>query len=260
MFLVILMAFGACTSGTVDLTYRYVDGEEHVYLMTVNASSEWDIGGTGSGSYRAVFEITETILEERSDGHEVEVTMHPVEIEEDGLPAPGTADRTFTLVVGSSGEVEDVIDVDGVPATELDPDELGFIGTYRPPLPLEAVEVDDTWRSSQEVQLGQVFQQVATTGRLKALAEDGAGVLASLTYTGGGPLVWTTALPQGNAEMTGSADTTTAAILEIDTGLLRSAESRTDGRFEVRVLLEDGLPITGTLNLTLELSIERRDS
>lgn len=257
MFVVMLILLGACSPGAVDLTYRYVDGEEHVYVMTVNASSEWDIGGAGAGSYRAVFEITETILEERPDGHEVEVTMHPVEIEEDGLPAPGTADRTFTLVVGSNGEVEDVVDVDGVPAIELDPDELGFIGTYRPPLPLEGVEVDDTWRSSQEVQLGQVFQQVATTGRLKALAEDEAGSLASLSYEGGGPLVWTTALPQGNAEMTGSADTTTDAILEVDNGLLRSAVSKTDGRFEVRVLPEDGLPITGTLNLTLELSIER---
>jgi hypothetical protein len=161
-------------------------------------------------------------------------------------------------VVGANGEVEDVIDVDGVPATELDPDELGFIGTYRPPLPLEGVEVDGTWRSSQEVQLGQVFQQVTTTGRLKELAEDAAGMLASLSYVGGGPLVWTTSLPQGNAEMTGSADTTTDAIFEVDLGLLRTAESRTEGHFEVRVLPEDGLPITGTLDLTLELTIERR--
>lgn len=255
---VMTIAMSACSQEAVELNYRYAGGDEHVYVMTVDASSEWDIGGPGEGSYRAVFEITETILEERPEGHEVEVTMHPVEIEEDGLPSPGSADRTFTLVVGSSGEVEDVIDVDGIPATELDPDELGFIGTYRPPLPLEGVEVDDTWRSSQEVQLGQVFQQVTTTGRLMALAEDVSGMLASLSYEGGGPLVWTTTLPQGNAEMTGSADTTTDAIFEIDAGLLRSAESRTEGRFEVRVLPEDALPITGTLSLTLELSIERR--
>lgn len=254
-----LVALCACSPDTADLVYHYDEGSEHIYVLTVNAAADWDIGAAGEGSYLAVFEITERILSEGPDGSEVAVTMHPTRIEEEGLPAPGSADRIFTLVVGPGGEVEDVLDVDGVLATELDPDELSFIGTFRPPLPLERVGVEDTWRSSQEVQLGQVFQQVTTTGRLAGLAEDEAGRLASLSYEGGGPLVWTTALPQGNAEMTGSAETETEAIFEIDAGILRSAATRTDGRFEVRVVPEDGLPVTGTLSLTLQLDLERRE-
>ncbi len=225
--------------------------------MTANAHARWDLGGEGEGSYRIRFEITETTISEDDDGAVVAVTMHPLEVEERGLPSPGSVDRSFTLLIGSNGEVREVIDVDGVPAAELRPDELSFIGTFRPPLPLEKVGLGDRWRSRQEVQLGKVFQKITTDGVLRRLSVDAEGDIAQIQYEGGGPLVWTTGLPQGEAELTGSAETSTSARFDIGTGLLRSATSVTDGRFEVRAVPQGGLPITGTLNLKLELSLEQ---
>ena len=122
--------------------------------------------------------------------------------------------------------------VDDVPAETLDPDQLAFIGTYRPPLWCDPVTLQDTWRSTQEVQVGPVFQQVDTLGTLEALDRDGQGKFARIDYTGDGPLSFTTTLPQGTAELTGSAKTTTAAIFDLDDGILRSSDSTTEGNFE----------------------------
>jgi hypothetical protein len=177
------------------------------------------------------------------------------------LPSPGAKERSFALRIDPNGEVLEVLEVDGVPAQALDPDELAFIGTYRPPLPVDPIRLRDTWRSEQEVQLGSVFQQVASIGELDGLRRDDEGRVARLTYSGEGPLVWATTLPQGEAELTGSASSDSEAELDLDGGFLRTASSTTSGTFEVRV--DPGgerAPIVGTLRLDLELDLRKVDS
>jgi hypothetical protein len=140
----------------------------------------------------------------------------------------------------------------------LDPDELAFIGTYRPPLPLTEVTLHDEWTSEQQVEVGNVFQQVSTTGLLETLDRDADGRIAEIRYSGEGPLVWSTTLPQGEADLTGSATTESAAELDIDGGFLRSASSTTEGSFEVRVVAgEERAPIRGRLEFRLELQLSR---
>jgi hypothetical protein len=250
------IALFACRPDTVAMSYRFEPGSSTSYRMQATAAASWNIGGPGEGSYEVVFNVTETVKELRGEDTVVSVTMTPQQVKENGLPSPGSKERTFVLLLGPQGEVKDVLEVDGVPADALDPDELAFIGTYRPPLPVNPVGLRDTWQAEQRVRLDSVFQQIVTTGTLKGLDRDPEGRLASLEYEGRGPLVWTTTLPQGEADLTGSSTNEAEALLDIDGGFLRSAHSITEGDFDVRVLPGGReAPIVGTLSLRLELRL-----
>lgn len=253
----LLAMMGACRPDTVDLQYRYPD-RSITYRMKAQANARWDIGGPGQGDYVVTFRVTETVQSDEGEGATVTVTMEPTDVVENGLPSPGSEERSFALRIGPNGEVLEVLEVDGVPADALDPDELIFIGTYRPPLPQSRVRLGDQWEAEQEVRVGAVFQQFVTSGRLDSLDRDQAGRIARLDYSNEGPLLWSTELPQGQAELIGSASTSSEAMLDIDGGFLRGASSSTSGEFEVRV--DPGgqqAPITGTLDLELELDLQR---
>jgi len=253
-----------CRPDTVDLRYRFEPDQQLAYRMTADATATWEIGQDigGGGSYRAVFDVVETVNAVDGSGADVSVVMTPTEIEDRGdLPPPGPEQRSFRLRVGPSGEVTEVLEVDGVPATALDPDELAFIGTYRPPLPIAPVRLHDRWRSEQEVELGETFQKLETTGQLESLDRAAIGNVAELGYSGGGPLQWRTMLPQGAAVLEGAAETSATASVAIDGGFLRGARSTTRGSFDVRVAPSDaGGPLAGRLDLTLELHLEKLES
>jgi hypothetical protein len=255
--LAIALAATGCRSDSVELAYKFPAEESLVYEMVADAQANWDIAGEGSGSYTVVFEVTETIDSVDEQGAVVDVTMRPTDVQEEGgFIAPATADRTFKLQVGPHGEVRDVLEVDGIPASALDPDQRLFIGTYRPLLPLDPVGLDDEWPGSQEFQ-GEEFQRITTLGTLEALNSDEDGDYAELSYSGKGPLVWQTSLPEGEAELTGAARITGSARLDLEDGILRSASSSTEGDFDVNVLPEEaGNPIAGTLHLQLDLELE----
>jgi hypothetical protein len=256
-FTLLLTSFVACRSDTVALEYALEEGTLE-YTMQADAQASWDIAGRGRGSYSVTFEVSETVESVDAEGAVVHVEMTPTSVEENGLPSPGPDQRSFTLRIGASGQVLEVIDVDGVPAEAIDPDELAFIGTYRPPLPLEAVTLGDSWVAEQQVTVGSVFQQVNTTGHLDSLDVSADGDQADLSYSGKGPLVWTAALPQGDASLTGTATSSAEARLNITDGILDTARSSTRGDFEVRVQPNQGTtPLSGTLQLDLELEIER---
>jgi hypothetical protein len=254
-----LIALAGCRPDTVDLVYRFDSGARLTYRMVATARAQWDIAGPGSGSYRVVFEVAERVRSVADDGVVVEVVTTPIDVDENGLPSPGAATRSFALRLDRNGEVLDVLEVDGVPAAELDPNERAFIGTYRPPLPNEPASLSDTWRAEQQLQLASVFQQIETQGELEELRRDDEGKLAELSYSGEGPLVWTTTLPQGAAELTGSTSVVTNALLDIEGGFLREATSSMSGNFEVRIVREgeERVPVTGRLRLDLDVELER---
>ena len=64
---------------------------------------------------------------------------------ESGLPSPGSEERSLTSRVDPTGSEVDVIEVQGVPAEQLDPAQVAFIGTYRPPLPPHPQRLKDEW-------------------------------------------------------------------------------------------------------------------
>lgn len=228
-----------------------------MYELDAKATSKWDIGGEGSGSYDVSFEVTETVESTGRDGSVVTVEMKPLSVTENGLPSPGPDIRTFRLRLGPEGGVEEVLEVDGVAASELDPNELAFIGTYRPPLPEQPVRITETWQAVQELSVGSLLQQIETTGRLESLRAAEDSDLGRIAFNGEGPLVWTTELPQGVAELNGSAVTTIGGEFDITLGVLQSARSSVSGTFDVRIVPPTGeAPITGTLDLALKMTLE----
>jgi hypothetical protein len=79
-----------------------------------------------------------------------------------------------------------------------------------------------------------------------------------MTYTGEGPVKWQATLPQGAAELTGDAASSSTATLDLSGGFLRDATSRTSGNFDVLVTPQaGGTPIDGTLHLDLRLDLQK---
>lgn len=258
MLLALALLTGACLPETVELSYSFEEGSTVAYRMTARADARWDVGGQGSGSYEVSFEIEETVTSVDAEGATLQVEMVPIEAEERGLPSPGLEQRSFSLRVGPNGEVLEVLQLDGVEASALDQNELAFIGTYRPALPPEPVRLGNEWIDQRDIRFGTDIQAIESTGTLIGFARDGSQKLARISFTGVGPLSWITNLPQGEAQLTGDADTTGVALFDIGTGNLDEATSSTQGAFDVRVIPSSGLaPITGTLDLDLELDVER---
>lgn len=250
----------ACRPDGVVLTYDLVAGDSRTFVIGARAEAAWDLGGPGRGSYSVEFEMTETIVSASGGRATVRIEMIPLAFEEDGLPSPGAAQRTFELELGSKGEVIEILEVDGIPASMLDPDQLVFLGTYRPPLPTDRAGIADTWESEQQLELAGSFQQLVTVGTLTSLDRDQAGAFARLAYTGRGPLIRSLDLPQGEARLTGNAESTARVVFDISRGALRRAASTTTGSFDVRIVSgADDAPVSGSLELTLDLTIESRD-
>jgi len=263
LVLVIVAVMTSCRPDSVELQYQYDEETQHLqYVLTARAQAAWQIGEPGRGSYEVKFQVDERIEPQGDGGAIVDVTMTPLKVQEDGLLPPGSEERSFRLELGPNGEKLDVVEVAGVPATELDDDELALIGTYRPPLPLEPVGLGDRWQSRQEVALRSVFQQVALTGVLEALRRnEDANRVAVLSYRGSGPLAHVLALPQGEARVSGNTSVSIDAEFDIDRGALLRASSTTEGSFDARVVPEGAeAPITGTLDLQLHLDIREADT
>lgn len=258
--LIIMMTIGACLPETVELAYSLEQGRTVTYRMTARAEAQWDVGGSGRGSYEVSFDIEESVTTVDDDESVLVVEMVPIDAEENGLPSPGLERRTFSLRVGPEGDVLEVLQLDGIEASALDHDELAFIGTYRPPLPDGPVKLREEWSDQRAIQLGSEIQEIETTGTLIGFSREGQSELARVAFTGTSPLEWITNLPQGEAQLTGSAATDGTALFDIGAGALDEATSSTRGDFQVRVIPGSGeAPIAGTLHLDLELQVERVD-
>ena len=260
MALALLAVLVSCRPDNVRLGYRFVEGHTQTYRMTAHAEAEWDVAEGGRGSYDVSFDVTETVRSVEDDGAVVFVEMVPLpeESRENGLPSPGLVRRSFSLRLGIRGEVLEILQLDGIEASVLDHDELAFIGTYRPPLPEGAARLGDEWNDANAVRLGSSFQEIETRGTLAGFERSGGADLARIEFTGNTPLQWLTALPQGEAQLTGEANTRGTALFDIAGGNLDEATSSTRGDFDVRVLPGDGAaPITGILRLDLDLQVTR---
>lgn len=253
-----------CRPDTVLLAYRYPDSATISYTMNARARASWDIGETGPqhGSYIVQYVVTESVVEADAEEAVVRVEMDPISISANRLPPPDSAVRSFTLRLGSRGELLEILEVDDVPARELEPSDIAFIGTYRPPLPLGPVRLADEWQSQQEFHLESIFQQLLVIGQLRGLNRDAAGSYAKVEYRGSGPLVWTIELPGGDATLTGDGTTDATAVVDLDDGSLRQATSNTHGDFDVRVLPKDDVssPLTGALSLDISIRLIRMSS
>jgi hypothetical protein len=255
--LVVLAIAGGCRPDTVELVYRFEEGREFRYTLTARGRVDYEFTTTtGSGNYLAVFDVTETIDTTDDDSAVVSVSMTPIRSVENGLQSPAGEELSFRSRIGPSGEVLEVLELNGVPASELGPEQIALIGTMRPKLPLEDETIGATWDAGQEFPLPSTFSEVSTTGELQALDVDSGGRLAQIGFRGGGPLSGTIAIAGGNAELTGALEVQGDAVLDVDGGFLRSATSSNAGDFQARLVPVNEAPLTGAIHLELDIDLE----
>jgi hypothetical protein len=233
------LSLAACRTDRVDLTYKY-DAESQVrYRLTTVAEARWNIEGRrGSGAYEITYDVTETIEQVRQGNAVVGVTMEVVDFEERGLAAPGRS--SFKLRLGPAGEKLEVLDLDGVPATELAQEQLALINTFRPPLPIDPMPLHGTWSGRQAFNFPNVSQEIVAEGELTALRVSDGRELAELDYAWDGPYQGTLTLPQGTAEFKGTEEVDAVAVFDLTGGFPRSQESTLVDRFDVAIQADDG--------------------
>ena len=262
---VIALVAVSCRPETVALTYQFPEGSSLCYEMVSTVRAEWDFGNqtgesdaassSGEGSYEVVFDVTEEVEEVDDNGAIVALDLKRTSVDQDNLTPP--TDSSFTVRVNEFGSVTEVIEVDGVAASLLEPEQKSVIRTYRPLLAVEPVRLYQEWPGSQEFQ-GPEFEQLSLIGRLEKLDRDEAGDFAELSYSGSGPLIGAFELPEGNAELSGSAKTSGSAVIDLDNGVLRTASSSTLYEYEANVVpLNAGTPLTGPLTVEQELELTR---
>ena len=252
----LLVATG-CRPDTVDLAYRFPEGATLTYEMVSRVEAKWDIGGEGEGSYEVAFDVTEEIQSVEENSAVVSLELTRTSVEEDNFTPP--TDSSFTVRVDEHGAVLEVIEADGVAASLLEPEQRSLILTYRPLVALKPVRLHEEWDALQQFE-GAEFEQLKVVGRLERLDRDEEGDLAALSYTGSGPLIGTRELPEGEAELSGSTDTTGEAVIDLEEGILRTARSSTQYDFEVNVIPEDAAnPLSGTLEIRQDLELTRLD-
>ena len=248
-----VLALPSCRPDTVDLAYNFPEGSTLSYEMVSEVRATWDIGGEGEGSYRVAFDVTEEIESVDEESAVVSLSLTRTSVEENNFTPP--TDSSFTVRVDEHGAVLEVIEVDGIAASLLEPEQRSLILTYRPLVALEPVRLHEEWDALQEFE-GAEFEQLKLVGRLEKLDRDDRGDIAALSYKGSGPLIGTRQLPEGDAELSGSTTTSGEAVIDLDEGLLRTARSTTDYSFEVNVIPEDTAnPIAGTLDIRQDLEL-----
>jgi hypothetical protein len=246
-----------CRPDTVELTYRFEENNELRYRLEARGRAVYDFTTTaGAGDYVVIFDVSETIESIDGETAVVSVEMSPVESHENGLQSPAGEELSFRSRIGPSGEVLEVLELNGVPAAELSPEQIALIGTMRPKLPLEDETIGATWPASQEFPLPSTFSEVETLGRLEGLDVDSNGRMAEIGFTGGGPLSGTISIAGGNAELDGSLSVRGDAVLDVDGGFLRSAFTTNTMDFDARLVPADEAPLTGTLHLELDVDLE----
>jgi hypothetical protein len=256
-FLVLVGIATACRPDTVELVYRFEPGREFRYTLTARGRVDYQFTTTtGSGDYLAVFDVTETVESVEDDDAVVSVSMTPVRSEENGLQSPAGEELSFRSRIGPNGEVLEVLELNGVPAAELGPEQIALIGTMRPKLPLEAETIGATWDAGQEFPLPSTFSEVTTRGELEGLAVDSEGRVAEIGFSGGGPLSGTITIAGGNAELTGALEVRGDAVLDVDGGFLRSATTRNAGDFQARLVPLNEAPLSGAIHLELDIDLE----
>ena len=253
--IVVALTATSCRPETVDLAYSFPTGSTLNYELVSTVEANWDIGTEGEGSYRVTFDLTEEVRSVDDEGAVVSLELTRTSVEEDNFTPP--TDTSFTVRVDEHGLVLEVIEVEGVAAALLDTEQRSLILTYRPLVALAPVKLHEDWDASQAY-AGEEFQSVDLIGKLEKLDRDAEGDFATLSYTGGGPLIGTRELSAGQAELSGSAETSGEAVIDLDDGVLRTASSTTNYEYDVNVVPDDAAnPIAGTLEIRQDLQLTK---
>ena len=130
----------SCRPETVALAYQFPEGSSLSYEMVSSVRAEWDFGtgngeseeatsSSGEGSYEVVFDVTEEVESVDDSGAIVSLGLKRTSVNQDNLTPP--TDSSFTVRVNEFGSVTEVIEVDGVAASLLEPEQKSTLFEHK---------------------------------------------------------------------------------------------------------------------------------
>ena len=266
----------ACRPNTVLIAYRPPAGATYRYAVSVSSVTTTRLGDAApernvdDGRY----ETDNTVL--TTEGGEIRVQVR--------LRRPGSAGRTFVVVLDRGGQVAAVETVEGLPPSvlgPLSPALPGRSGPESPALPGHSgpgglpeilpaaaaappnrpLEPGDRWTIDSGPRLpGVAPTRLRGSGRLVELRVDDGREVADTRATTRLPLASTTQVNGGTMRLEGVETTESESTRLLSDGSVVEASATTRGSFRVMFeppAAEQGAPVAGTLSIEVRSRTRR---
>lgn len=249
----LLVALAGCGEDTVSLAVRPAAGDTAEYRITVRATTVTTIGD-GEPRRRTssvVLRARQRVLASSPKGSRVEVRLDP----------GGDRDTTFVVLLDASAQLEEVQQVEGVPAEALGGlgvSDLLPVAAAAPPA--RPVAPGDRWSIDGPVVAGSTRSRLRGTGRLASLGVANGRRLAFVDSTYALPVERTTDEGGAPVQLHGRLRTTATAAYDLDGDRVQWVRATTSGRYDLTLLPPagaGGLPVAGTLRVDVSSFSDR---
>lgn len=163
----LLIAFAACSDGTVALSYRLDTGDKARYLWTVETTTAKDTAqGQGIETTTSVLSVLEEVVPGGENRTQVRLTVTPESHSHNGVRLVAPPPFEVTLKVDPvSGSTSVLTGLEGT-GEEV----IRSLSEFRPPLPDGRVGIGDRWPVRVRTRAGETFIDLKGAGRLTGFA------------------------------------------------------------------------------------------
>lgn len=257
LLLSMTILLAGCSSGEVDLSYRFTEDTAGTrYLWTINSTTDIDSTTQDTSTdLEMVIEVLEKVERENPNSDPVlTVTLTPERIVQGGKPVNGPRRTTVRYQLDSNGRIVEPLsgDLDAPTASAV---ELGtLLSQSRVALPPQAVGIGDTWDAPLKLDGDTGAIDLTGTGRLLGFELNGRRKLARIETRRSGDITAIEQLAGVLVELRGNTTSTSTSSLDIDRGTLYSSVSRFSSDFDIAV--EDTGKLAGTMKVDLISRLE----
>jgi hypothetical protein len=257
LFLTMTLVLGGCSSGKVDLSYRFDENIRGTrYLWTINSTTEIDSSTDSStNTLEMVIDVLEKV--EREDGNAdpvLTVTLTPKTIRQGDSPVRSPGKAVVKYQLDRNGRIVEPLagDLASQTASAL---ELGTIlSQSRVALPPRSVGIGDTWEAPLKLDGDTGAIDLKGTGRLLGFELNGRRKLARIATERSGDITAIEQLAGVLVQLRGKTTSTATSTLDIDRGTLYSSISRFSSDFDMA--LEETGKLAGTMKVDLTSKLE----
>lgn len=249
----LILALAACQKPEVALAYRFDNGRVTSYRWKIEATTGVE-SATQPETHRLTLflEAVETVLPPTAEGRgAVRWRIRTTKRIEDGVEvAPEVGDLHMTLEIGPDGTIARST-LEPVPSAGLEIERL--LSESYPRLPTASLSIGETWDAPVRIALERTSVDLAGNGRLLGFELERRRRLARIEITRNGQVTSVQPVEQVQLSISGTSSATIGAMIDVDAGILFSADSVSTSRFEIGP--ETGAA-SGTRHIRMESTIE----